>query len=313
MIVTAYAFMCAIWGTTWLTIKVSLHYAPPLTGAGLRFVIAGAVLYAVAIAGGALRPSTRRFARAQGDRGSGTRDGAGVPWKLVLVLAAFLFGLNYVLTYVAETRLDSGLVAVLFGTLPFFVFGFAHALTAERTTPRIWLGALVAFGGVAVISLGGQVRGSPLFALAAIVAAAVSSFANVYAKRHAHHAPLRTLPPAMLIAGIVVATIGVATEPVSWAKVFSPESIAALLYLGVLGSSVAFFINLWLLARIDAWIVGLSALIIPVIAVIVGIALGGESFTWRELAGSAFVIGGVWIALAKRQSAAELAIAEAEL
>ncbi|HLX25527.1 MAG TPA: EamA family transporter [Candidatus Cybelea sp.] len=287
-IVAAYAAMCAIWGTTWLGIKVALKFVPPLTGVGLRFVVAGLFLYAmVAVSGGALR-------QAQGD----TRE--PFPWKLVLVLAAFLFGLNYVLTYTAETRLDSGLVAVLFGTLPFFVFAFAHFMANERTTPRIWVGAAVAFLGVAAISLGGQVRGSPLFALAAIGASIVSSYANVYAKIHSHHDPMKTLPPAMLISGVVIGAIGLATEPVSWSQVFAWPSIAATLYLGILGSSVAFFLNLWLLQRIEAWVVGLSALIIPVIAVIVGIALGGEQFSWRELLGSTLVIAGIWIALGDR-------------
>ena len=78
--------------------------------------------------------------------------------ELVLVLAALLFGLNYILTYTAEVKLDSGLVAVLFGTLPFFAFAFAHAMLGEKITPRIWFGSILAFGGVVVISLVGQVR-----------------------------------------------------------------------------------------------------------------------------------------------------------
>lgn len=284
-VVAAYAGMCAIWGTTWLAIKVSLHYLPPMTGVGLRFAIAGSLLYAVAAASGALRP---------------VRD---VPWKLVLVLACFLFGLNYVLTYVAETRLDSGLVAVLFGTLPFFVFAFGHALANERTTPRIWFGAVVAFAGVAVISLAGAIRGSPLFALAAVAAAAVSAFGNVYAKRHSHHDPLLTLPPAMLLAGLAVGALGLTFERPHWDLALKPESLAALLYLAILGSGVAFFLNLWVLHRVAAWIVGLSALIIPVIAVAVGILLGGETFTRRELIGCGLVVLGIWIALSQREPA----------
>ncbi len=271
----AYALMCAIWGTTWLVIKVSLAYVPPLSGAGLRFVVAGAALGLVA--------------RARGVRGA-------VPWKLVLVLAAFLFGLNYVLTYLAETRLDSGLVAVLFGTLPFFMFAFG-AIAHERTTPRIWIGAAIAFAGVGAISLGGQVQGSPLFALAAIGAALFSAFANVYAKRHAHHDPLRTLPPSMFIAGCSVFAIGLITEHPALRPLLSQASLFALAYLALVGSGIAFFLNLWLLQRIASWIVGLSSLVIPVIAVSVGIAFGGEHATVRELLGAALVIAGLAVAL----------------
>jgi drug/metabolite transporter (DMT)-like permease len=181
--------------------------------------------------------------------------------------------------------------------LPFFVFAFGHTLANERTTPRIWIGAVVAFGGVAAISLGGQVQGSPLCALAAIGAAACSAFANVYARRHAGHSPLVTLPPAMLISGVCIFILGIATEHVSWTLAAAPQSIVTLLYLAILGSSIPFFLNLWLLQRIPVWIVGLSSLVIPVIAVAVGIVLGGEVFTWRELLGSFLVLAGMWVAL----------------
>ncbi len=276
----AYALMCLIWGTTWLVIKVSLAYVPAFTAVGLRFVTAGAALALVA-------------------RLRGVRD--PIPWKLVSVLAVFLFGLNYVLTYTAETRLDSGLTAVLFGTLPFFMFAMG-AIARERTTPRIWIGAAVAFGGVAVISLASQVQGSPLYALAAIGAALSSAFANLYAKRHAHHDPLRTLPPAMLLAGGVILAIGIVTEHPSLGAALDPRSLLALGYLALVGSGVAFFLNMWLLQRIASWIVGLSSLVIPVIAVSVGVIFGGEHVTARELLGAALVIAGLAVALTGQPS-----------
>jgi drug/metabolite transporter (DMT)-like permease len=67
--------------------------------------------------------------------------------------------------------------------------------------------------------------------------------------------------------------------------------------LAVLGSGVAFYLNHWLLQRLDTWVVGLSALVVPVIAVAVGALFGGEAFGVKELAGAALVIVGVWIAL----------------
>ncbi|MDQ2872057.1 MAG: EamA family transporter [Candidatus Eremiobacteraeota bacterium] len=282
--VLAYIFMCSIWGTTWLAIKIGLQYLPPIAGAGLRFVVAGLVLYAVAV-------SMRKLPV----RGT-------MPWKLIVLLATFLFGLNYMLTYTAETRLSSGLVAVLFGVLPFFMFAMGHYLIGERTTVRTWIGALLAFAGVAVISLAGDVRGSFWFALAAIGAAASSAFANVYAKRHSDVDPIVVLPPAMLLAGVVMTILGAIVERPDVSRALLPQSIGAVLYLAVFGSGIAFFLNLWLLQRIEAWIVGLSALIIPVLAVIVGIVFGGEAFGVRELAGAAFVIAGVWIALAREKN-----------
>lgn len=271
--------MCLIWGTTWYGIKISLQYVPPIAGAGLRFIIAGLIMYAVAATQGKI---------------VSLRD---LPWKLVLVLATCLFGLNYILTYVAETHVSSGLTAVLFGVLPFFMFGLGHYLIGERTKPITWFGALLAFAGVAVISLEADVHGSFWYALAAVAAAFSAAYANVYAKRHAYTDPMVTLPPSMLLAGTVVAIVGIAAEPVQIQRALSLHSVGALLYLAVAGSCIAFFINLWLLQRIAAWIVGMSALIIPVFAVAVGVVFGGEHFGLREAIGAALVIAGVFIAL----------------
>jgi drug/metabolite transporter (DMT)-like permease len=287
MVWVAYAAMCLIWGTTWLVIKVGLHYLPPVTGSGLRFLIAGLVLFVVA--------------RARGDL-LAPRD---VPWKLVGVLGVFLFGLNYALVYVAETRLDSGLVAVLFATFPFFMFGFGRILGGEKTTPLVVAGATIAFAGVAIISLGGQLRASPLFALAAIASAASAAFANSYAKQNSQYAPLATLPLAMTIAGGVAAAWGIATEHVDWTLAVAPPSLAALAYLALLGSGLAFFLNLWALQRLPASTIALMPLIIPVIAVSAGVLAGGEHFGLRETLGSAAVVVGISIALALRLRGSE--------
>ena len=271
--------MCLIWGTTWLAIKAGGHGLPPLTGVGLRFLIAGAFLFCLALLRGELRP---------------VRD---VPWKLVAVFGACLFGLNYILIYIAETRIDSGLTAVLFGTLPFFIFLFARMMTNERTTWRVWAGGCAAFLGVAVISLKGTLGASPLFALAVIAAAVVAAYANVYGKRHGSLAPLVTLPPAMLASGAVVFGAGLCVERTDWHAALSGTSLAALLYLALLGSGVAFLLLMWLLQRLPAGVIGLSSLTFPAIAIAAGALLGGEHVTLREIAGAALVVAGMAIAL----------------
>ena len=277
--VAAYATCVFIWGTTWLAIKFSLGGFPAVTGAGLRFIAAALFLYATAAA---LRVDVRR------DR---------PPLHLVLVLAATMFGLNYALTYLAETHLASGLVAVLFGTMPFFIFGFAHFMIGERADRNTILGALLALGGVALISLVGNVRGDVLYVVAALIAAASSGYANVYLKRYAHFEPLTTLPPAMLIAGVTMTAFGIPFEHPDWHRAVAPASLGALAYLAVCGSGIAFYLNHWLLQRIDSGIMGLSALMIPVLAVIVGAIFGHEQLGIRDLAGALLVLIGVCLSL----------------
>jgi drug/metabolite transporter (DMT)-like permease len=278
-IAAVYVAMCLIWGTTWLAIKIGLHAMGPLTGVGLRFLIAGALLFGVAAIRRELRPVSQ------------------LPWKLIAVFAVFTFACDYTLLYVGETHVDSGLASVLFGTLPFFTFGFARILANERLTWRAAAGAAAAFAGVAVISLGGGVHGSPLYALAPIGAALAASFATAYAKRAPSVSPLASLPPAMTIAGAAILIAGLLFERTDWTQAFSPSSLGALLYLAIAGSGIAFFCMLWLLERLPAGTIGLSSLTFPVIALTVGALFGGEHIGQRELAGSMLVMCGMAIAL----------------
>jgi drug/metabolite transporter (DMT)-like permease len=278
----AYAVICAIWGSTWLAIKVALTGMPPLVGVGVRFVIAGLFLYLVAAL---VRPPA----------------GERTPFSLVVVLAATLFGGNYAFTYFAETHLASGLVAVLFGTMPFFIVLFGAVMFGERVTPFAVLGAVVALGGVAVISLTGQ-GGELIYVLAALIASALSAFANTYLKRYAHTEPLRTLPPAMLLSGVVTLAFGLIFTPVDIRAALGTAPLAATLYLALLGSGVAFFLNHWLLQRLTTWTVGLVTLIIPVIAVAIGVAVAHEPFGPRDVIGAILVIIGVAMALTQREN-----------
>lgn len=274
-----YTLMCLIWGTTWLAIKIGLHAIGPLTGVGLRFLIAGVLLFGVAALRGELRAPSE------------------LPWKLIAVLAIFTFACDYTLLYVAETHVDSGLTSVLFGTLPFFTFGFARLLANERITSRIAVGSVAAFSGVAIISLGGGVHGSPLYALAAIGAAIAASFATAYAKRVPAVSPLATLPPAMTIAGLGILIAGMLFERTDWQHAFTGSSLGALLYLAIAGSGIAFCCMLWLLERLPAGVIGMSSLTFPVIAITAGVLYGGEHFTSRDVLGSALVLCGMAIAL----------------
>jgi drug/metabolite transporter (DMT)-like permease len=279
LVIAAYAAVVLIWGTTWLAIKFALEGLPTVTGAGARFIIAGLFLYALALA---FRIDLRKHMP---------------PLHLVCVLAATLFGVNYALTYFAETHLASGLVAVLFGTLPFFVFGIAAVTIGEHASRGTVIGAIVAFAGVALISLVGGVRADLIYVAAALGAAFSSAFANVYLKKYADSEPLATLPPAMLLAGTIMFAAGALTEHPSLAAALAPRPLLALFYLAIFGSSIAFYLNHWLLQRISSGLMGLSALMIPVIAVAVGAAFGGEVFGPREIAGGLLVILGVWISL----------------
>jgi drug/metabolite transporter (DMT)-like permease len=281
-IIAAYAAMASIWGTTWIGIKFALLGLPPVASAGVRFVLAGVLMYGVALG---MRVDLRRNAP---------------PLRVVLILAATLFGFNYALTYYAETHLASGLVAVLFGAQPFFTFGLAAFMLRERTGPLVLAGAIAAFAGVTLISLGGDLQADARYVGAALLAALLSGYAQVYLKRHSGNEPLATLPPAMLLAGAAMTAFGAAFEHPHWAQALAPVPLAATLYLAVFGSAVAFYLNHWLLQRIPSGTVGMSSLLIPVIALVAGAALGAEQFSSRQICGSLLVLAGMWLALQRK-------------
>jgi putative membrane protein PagO len=280
-IALAFAGICLIWGTTWLAIKIGLRDAPPMTAVGLRFIIAGSVLYVVAALRGALVPLR------------------ALPWRLVLVYAVLLFGVNYILTYVAEEGLSSGLTAVLFATLPFFTFLFRAVIYRERTTASMWIGTVFAFAGVAVIALDGGVSGSLPYVVACLVSAAMAAYANIYGKRRPDVQPLTSLPPAMLLGGIGVAALGVIFEHPAPAVFLAPASLGALLYLALIGSSLAFFLNSWLLQRIDVSTLNLAPLIFPLVALAVGALIAHEVVHVIDGLGIALIIGGTWYSIAR--------------
>src|SRR5271165_434742 len=223
-IVAAYAAMVFIWGTTWLAIKYSMLGLPPLTGCGVRFLVAGTLMLLLAVA---LRIDLRRN---------------WPPFHLLVVLAVTMFGLNYALTYLAETRLPSGMVAVIFGTQPFFTFAFAFLLVGETIGAATVAGALLAFGGVALISLGGALRGDLFAMIQTLLAALISGFSIVYLKKHALREPLATLAPAMLLAGAGLTLCGALFEAPVWRAGLDSVPLAALLYLAVFGSAIAFYL-----------------------------------------------------------------------
>jgi len=269
----AYAGMCLIWGTTYLVIKQGLHGLSPLAGVGVRFILAGLVFAAVALA--ARRPRER------------------VPLGLVVTLATGLFGLNYVFVYVAETRLASGMMAVLFAVYPFCMYAFGRFLLGEQIARRALAGTAVAVIGVVMLSWSLLGSAPPFYVAAALCSPVLAAFANVRLKESGVRNPLNVFPQAMLLAGAVSLAAGLASAPIDVRAAVAPSSLWSVVYLTLFGTCIAFTLNLWVLRHLSAGTVGLSQLIVPTVALIVGAIAGGESLSALQLCGASLVIGGV--------------------
>jgi len=287
VIIATFVLLTLIWGTTWAAIRVGLGGIRPLTGVALRFAIASVILLAMA-------PLFKvRFGRVPGEK------------RLWALNAACSFCVSYGIVYWAEQWLPSGLTSVIFATLPLFVALMAHAsLPGERLTARSLVGVVAGFGGVAVIfsedfsALVGPMAGTASVVL--LISPLLSAVASVAIKkwgREIHPISISAVP--MGIAAGVMGALALALER-DTPPVFDAVSVGALLYLAVMGSAVTFSLYFWLLAHVAATRMSLIAYTAPVVAVCVGALAFDEPLTWRIVTGSVMVIGGVALAVHRR-------------
>jgi drug/metabolite transporter (DMT)-like permease len=278
----AFAIIYFVWGTTYLAIRVGVHEVPPFLLAAMRFLIAGGVLYGWMIAQGEHSPSARQ-------------------WMSVSAIAFLIFVLDYGLLFWAEERVPSGIAAVMMATIPVFMaLSEIIFLRTQKLTVRLTLALLIGIGGVAVLmSRSLNLSGAPIDkmgALALIVASISWSLASVLTRK-------LTLPPskvmssgAQMLAGGVFLALTAAT--LGEFRNFHPSTVSkgawlALSYLIVAGSIIGYTAYVWLLHYESPTKVGTYAYVNPVVAVLVGYFLGGETLGLRTILGTLFVLTSV--------------------
>ncbi|HTQ07812.1 MAG TPA: EamA family transporter [Polyangiaceae bacterium] len=279
----------AVWGSTWLVIRVGLDDLPPLFGAGVRFMVAGLVMAV--------------FARVFGEREGGSRPPAGV----VVAHGLCQFAGNFALVYWCETVIPSGLVSVLWATFPLMMALTGHFVTrAERLHGRQWLGLVLAFGGVASLFGTDIARGGEravTMGLLLLLAPLSVTFSTTLIKHRASDASSLLLNrDAMLLGGVVLLALAAVFERGSPVHV-TPGALFSVLYLALFGSVITFGAYMWLLRTVPAYRLSLVSYVTPVIALLLGRALRSEPFVLTTLAGTVFVLAGVALTLRRGPAA----------
>jgi drug/metabolite transporter (DMT)-like permease len=289
-VVIVFLILSAIWGSTWLFIKIGLEDLPPLTFAGTRFVIAAILLFGVVLARRVPLPRERS------------------DWTLMAATGVLSFTLNYGLVFWGEQHVSSGLAALLQATIPVFGLVIAHYyLPGERITVVKTIGVLLGIAGVGVI-FSDQVsfRGSlALLGSAAIVSGAfAAAYANVLVKARGGHLDPAMLAFGQMIFGLVPLLIGgAATEGNPMNFNWTTRAWIALIYLAVVGSALAFMLYYWLVKNMDVTKTMLIALVTPLLAVTLGILILNEDLTWRIVTGGAAILGGVGLIITRSMPA----------
>jgi drug/metabolite transporter (DMT)-like permease len=279
-----------VWGSTYLAIRVGVGHVPPLLLAGIRYVIAGTLLYPIA---------SRASAGAPGDGPAGgeARPGARAWLAASVVGVLLLFGGNGGVS-VAETTLPSGVAAVLVATVPLWMIVFAWPVEGQRVTVRSAAGLAVGLGGV-VILVGAGLAGGRLSGVFLVLAASAAwGFGSVLSHRlPVPGSALLAAAIEMLAGGVALLAVAAATGEfgrVHWSEVPATSWIA-LAYLIGPGSILAFTAYGYALSHLPVTTVSTYAYVNPVVAVLAGIAFLGEQFSWREGLGAALVLASVII------------------
>ena len=285
-----YAMLCAIWGSTWLAIRIGLEGAPPFLAAGLRFVLACAVLVPVVL-----------WRRSKLPRGR-------TEWSLVAFVGVVLFAIDYGLIYWGEANgVQSGLSAILFATFVLQTAIFAHVfLATERLTAQKLAGIGLGFAGILVIfrtelATAGLDRFLPMLAI--VLSATCAAISSVATKRWGHDVDtisFTTLSMAVGAAGLLLISL-LAGE--RWAVPAWPEGILAIVYLAIAGSVATFVTYWWLLKRLEATTMSYVAMVTPIVAVFLGATVGSEVFDALALGGAAVTLAGIYLSTSKRLAA----------
>jgi drug/metabolite transporter (DMT)-like permease len=279
---TAFAIVCVVWGTTYLAIRIALETIPPLLLTGTRFVIAGLIMLFVArLRGNTIPRDFRTLANL-----------AFVGFLLVCVG-------NLAVVW-AEQWVPSGLAALLVATAPFWMAIIeAFRSGGERVGVRGVVGMLIGFAGVAMLVTPGGGAGatwSAAFLLGAL-AIQVGGIGWQYGSAHSKY-KLGSVPPLasaalqMLFGGIIVTIAGLAIGEAP-RFTLNPRTFAALAYLTLFGSVLAYSSYVFALAHMRTTHTSLYAYVNPVVAVFLGWLILDEPLTWMSVVAMVVILAGV--------------------
>jgi drug/metabolite transporter (DMT)-like permease len=278
-VIVVWWIACLLWSGTFLAIKAGVGDVPPWTFAWVRLALALAILVPIAA----------------GRRGfSGLRRGDVVP---IMVAGVVLLGVNYALLYWGAQFITSGLVAILQSATPVIALGLGWILGTE--TIGIRKVAAVAAGVVGVATIfGTEARASGvagmLGAAAVVGSSACVASAYVWLKGRQKRLPTLTVTTLQCLAAIgPLAAVALGMEGSPFAASWSPRSVAAAIYLAIAGSVVAFWLNYWLLERMDASAMLMMGVAEVPIAVALGALIFGERLPPGTYAGAVCVLAGV--------------------
>ena len=268
-----------IWGSTYFAIRVAIQTMPPLLMSGVRFLIAGSVLYTTMRVLKVPRPTQRQWLQ------------AGFVGLLLLA------GGNGTVSWV-EQQVPSSIAALLVALVPLWMVALSWLLPGGvRPSARTIIGVALGFAGVALLAFrGGSGGGLSPVAFLLVISSFVWAAGSLYARKADMPASaLMSTAVEMLVGGVALVAGGLATGEASQVHLgaISWNSVAALGFLIIFGSLIGYSAYSWLLKNGSPALVSTYAYVNPVIALFLGVSFGGDALTPVALIAAAIIIASV--------------------
>ncbi|UIV37674.1 drug/metabolite exporter YedA [Escherichia coli] len=272
-------FAYIIWGSTYFVIRIGVESWPPLMMAGVRFLAAGILLLAFLLLRGHKLPPLR-------------------PLNAALIGLLLLAVGNGMVTVAEHQNVPSGIAAVVVATVPLFTLCFSR-LFGIKTRKLEWVGIAIGLAGIIMLNSGGNLSGNPWGAILILIGSISWAFGSVYGSRI-------TLPVGMMAGAIEMLAAGVVlmiASMIAGEKLTALPSLSGFLavgYLALFGSIIAINAYMYLIRNVSPALATSYAYVNPVVAVLLGTGLGGETLSKIEwLALGVIVFAVVLVTLGK--------------
>ncbi|WP_229590285.1 drug/metabolite exporter YedA [Pseudomonas qingdaonensis] len=273
VLIGAFLALYLVWGSTYLVIRIGIESWPPLLMAGVRFLIAGSLLYGFLRWRGVPAPSWAQ-------------------WKAAGAIGILLLSCgNGGVTLAEHAGVASGVAALAVATVPLFTLVFGRFF-GHRNTRLEWAGIGLGLAGIGLLNLGSNLQASPLGAALILFAAASWAFGSVWSKS----LPLPAGPMASaaeMLVGSAALLLGSALSGERMTQMPTAAGWGALLYLVFFGSILAFSAYMYLLKHVRPAAATSYAYVNPAVAVLLGILFAGEQIGAEECVAMAVIIGAV--------------------
>lgn len=281
LLIASYLALCSLWGSTYLAIAIALEGFPPFLLGGARFFASGVLLIG--------------FARLRGEAWP-TR----AHWLGMAVAGLFFFVIGNGLIGMAERSVSSGVAAVLVATMPLWITVIGR-LVGEPVSRLEIAGVVLGLVGVGVMNLGSELRGSPAGVAMLLLSPLGWAIGSLISKRMPSPPGMMRAGGQMLAGGLTMGVVALALGERMAAEP-SARAIGAALYLMVAGSLIGFTAYSYLLKHTRPVIATSYAYVNPVIAVILGVTIAGESFDLASGVGGVIILAAILLVGLSRNS-----------